>query len=465
MDKKSKPVRKKTLTVVYKESIFVNMRYHVANQLLMLLGTFIGCLVLGCSNSEGLENDAVAFLDIEDDATPLSAELDYLPLNDSEYPYAGIPRIVIETENHRGIRDRETEIPAKLQIWGELAPESEIMELTIRGRGNTSWTDMPKKSYKIEFINKQSMLGMPKDKDWALIANYADKSLMRNYLMYHLAAELNAYYAPRCEFAELYLNNEYLGVYLLTETIKIAKKRVNIPQSQHSYIVEIDSKFKKTEQVVFSDILRAEKTFKIHSPHNASIASLDTFQNFIVSFENFLKNIQPDTTNNIDKWIDNEECVKYYWLQEFSKNSDTGIYNKFYTSVYFSFVDGEKIKMGPIWDFDLAFGNHPFDSINSTENWYIRKDWYHYLFKDKLYQSDVEKYWTEKHKFFESILDSIDSYKLKLSKPSQNNFKRWRILSTTSPYLQKQFYSYNDAVLDLKEWIRERLQWINSQYE
>lgn len=66
-------------------------------------------------------------------------------------PYAGIPRIVIETENRRAIKDRETEIPARLQIWGEMAPKSEIMELTIRGRGNSSWTGMPKKSYKIEF--------------------------------------------------------------------------------------------------------------------------------------------------------------------------------------------------------------------------------------------------------------------------------------------------------------------------
>ena len=135
--------------------------------------------------------------------------------NDKDYPYANIPRIVIYTENQQKIKDCETEIPAKLQIWGKKEAESEILDLTIRGRGNTSW-EMPKKSYKIEFEKKRSMLGMPKDKDWALISNYADKTLMKNYLMYHLSADLGAYYAPRCEFVELYLNQEYLGVYLLT---------------------------------------------------------------------------------------------------------------------------------------------------------------------------------------------------------------------------------------------------------
>ena len=72
--------------------------------------------------------------------------------NDKEYPYANIPRIVIYTENQQKIEDRETEIPAKLQIWGKKEAESEILDLTIRGRGNTSWTSMPKKSYKIAFF-------------------------------------------------------------------------------------------------------------------------------------------------------------------------------------------------------------------------------------------------------------------------------------------------------------------------
>jgi hypothetical protein len=109
---------------------------------------------------------------------------------DKEYPYAGIPRIVIETGNRIAIKDRETEIPAKMQIWGESSSESEILDLTIRGRGNTSWTEMPKNSYKIEFEKKQSMLGLPKDKDWALIANFADKTLLRNFCSVQFVCEV-----------------------------------------------------------------------------------------------------------------------------------------------------------------------------------------------------------------------------------------------------------------------------------
>lgn len=153
--------------------------------------------------------------------------------DDKEYPYAGISRIVIEAEYRQQIKDCETEIPAKMQIWGDSTNESEILNLK----------------------KKQSMLGMPKDKDWVLIANYADKTLMRNYIAYRLSGVLEAYYAPRCEFAELYLNGEYLGVYLLAASIKIAKNRVNLPKDDNSYIIEFDAKYRNYEQVFFFQML------------------------------------------------------------------------------------------------------------------------------------------------------------------------------------------------------------------
>lgn len=107
-----------------------------------------------------------------------------------------------------------------------------------------------------------------------------------------MSAALGAYYAPRCEFAELYLNGKYLGVYLLTETIKIGKNRVNIPNDDYSYIVEVDGKYKTGEQVVFSDVLTENgkgKAFRIHDPKNASDEILDTVLKHIQNFEIFFK--------------------------------------------------------------------------------------------------------------------------------------------------------------------------------
>jgi len=383
--------------------------------------------------------------------------------NDEEYPYAGIPRIVIETENHQEIKDRETEIPAKMQIWGEKEAESEIKDLTIRGRGNSSW-EMAKKSYKIEFVKKQSLLGMPKDKDWALIANHADKSLMRNYIAYRLSAALGASYAPRCEFVELYLNGEYLGVYLLTETIKVGENRVNIPKNDNSYIVEVDGKYNENEQVVFSDVITNNgkgKAFRVHSPKNASMAVLDALQNHIQNFEEFIKTIKVGEENNLKDWIDLESFVKHYWVQEFTKNPDAA----FYTSVYFTWVKGEKLRMGPVWDFDLAFGNHHSDELNQVDTWRIRPSyWYRALFRSDDYVEMNELFWRQNYNQFVGVLDSIDICREKLSKSAENNFKKWNILTSTASYWHsKSFSSYDDGVDDLKNWIKERILWIDSQ--
>ncbi|MBR6450654.1 MAG: CotH kinase family protein [Fibrobacter sp.] len=381
--------------------------------------------------------------------------------NDKEYPYADIPRVVIYTKNQQKIKDRETEIPAKLQIWGEKEAESEVLNLTIRGRGNSSW-EMPKKSYKIEFEKKQSMLGMPKDKDWALIANYADKTLIRNYIAYHLSATISSHYAPRCDFVELYVNEEYLGVYLLTETVKIGENRVNIPKSDYSYIVEVDGKYKDGEITVFSDVISSNgigKAFRIHYPKNVSDASLDTVQNHIRNFERFLKSIKKSVDNDVEKWIDVEVYVKHYWIQECLKNPDAS----FYTSVFFSWVKGEKIEMGPVWDFDLAMGNHSSDSMNLVENWQIRNYWNSFLFKDSLFKEKVFEEWNSNRMIYESVNESIDVIAKKIKRAAKNNFKRWNILDVSKNWLHGSYRNYDEAINDLKKWIKKRNEWIDSQ--
>ena len=338
------------------------------------------------------------------------------------------------------------------------------MDLTIRGRGNTSWNGMPKKSYKIEFKKKQSMLGMSKDKDWALIANYADKSLMRNYVTYKLSEKLDAYYVPKCEYAELYLNGEYLGVYLLTETIKKGEKRVNLSENEYSYIVEVDGKYRENEQIVFSDVLLNNgigKAFRVHDPKNATDSSLNFLQEHICDFEKFLKSIDEELDNKVDEWIDVDESIKHYWIQELSRNPD----GAFGTSVYFSWENDGKIKMGPVWDFDLAYGNGFVEEYGITVSWPIRKYWYLYLFKDFLYKKSAEEYWKKNRDVFDSIFDLIDETAVMLKYAANNNFKRWNILGKTGGWLNMSFESYEEAVQSFKNWVSKRLQWIDANMQ
>ena len=444
------------------------MPYMKKNFSFILLSITIICSLFACSNSENIYYSANEPFSVNEEMAveSLPNDTEYIPLDDTGYPYAGIPRIVIETENFRQIKDRETEIPAKMQIYGSKSPETDIMRLTIRGRGNTSWTDMPKKSYKIELFNKQSMLGMPKDRDWALIANYADKTLMKNYLMYHLSTKLGAYYAPRSQFVELFINKEYLGIYLLSETIKIAKNRINIPENDSSYIVEFDERIQdKQASVFYSNIISNDykgKTFQIRAPKEISKQTLSIIEEYINQFELYITS-KKKLSDSLANYIDISEYLKHYWVQEFSKNPDAG----FNRSVFFSWKTGDVIKLGPVWDFDLSLGGHNSTPINITQNWFLKDSyWNEYIFSDSTMALARTQYWKENRYAFKSVADVADSIQKLLNLAAINNFKRWPILQSTKYSCHLHSYdTYKDAVDDLKLWLQERLSWIDTHLE
>lgn len=415
----------------------------------------LGVTFFACSNSEYLytDNDVASLVETGEAYSAQSAL-------SVDYPYAGIPRLFIETEDNVAVRDRETEIPAKMWIGNESFPDTDAMELTIRGRGNSSWL-MPQKSYKLEFSKKQSLLGMPKDRDWALVSNYVDKSLMKNYLMYRLSNRVGAYYAPRCEFVELFLNREYLGVYLLTETIKKSKSRVSLPQNENSYIVEVDGKYRKEDQVIFLKVLKDDAMpFRVHEPRKASEESLDALKDYLRNFEKHLKTVTIDKDNDMRDWIDVDEYVRHFWLQEFPKNPDAA----FYTSVYFTWTRNGVITMGPVWDFDLAFGGHRKQRIKQVENWHVKNSyWNAYAFMDPVVRNAMIHFWERNKTSFMKLLTDADSVYNVLEKAAENNFKRWKILKRVDDDHHFVAYdSYKDAVEDLKEWIGERYFWIET---
>ena len=355
-----------------------------------LVATFIALLICSCvwTNS---------------DDSP-----DYLTIDDSEYPYANLPRMVIETEDFAQIRDRKTELPAKMQIYGEKSPESEILDLTIRGRGNSSFTGMPKPSYSIEFQKKQEMFGMPKDKNWALIANSADKTLLKNFITYKLARWLGAKYSPRGIFVELYLNRQYQGVYLLTETIKVGYHRVNIPKTEGSFLLERGPTEYGDEHFVITE---KGTTFCIVSPKEPNYNDIAQIKNVLSDFENFLNGEAPDK----------------------------------------------------IWDFDVAYGNWTTDSLRTPVNWYIRPSgWNRLIFNHDEYWQNAKDYWKEHRTLFVTLPDSISKYAKDLSLAAENEFKRWPVLQNTENWTYKEAYnSYSEAIDSLNSWTTQRFNWID----
>lgn len=382
---------------------------------------------------------------------------DHLPMDDSMYPYAGLPRIVIETEDFAGVRDRETEIPSHLQIYGEKAPESEVYELTVRGRGNSSFK-MPKYGMKLEFTDKVSLLGMPKNRDWALVANFGDKTHLRNYMMTRLSEWLGAKYTPRMQFVEVYLNRNYMGLYLLSETIKVGKNRVNIDENDTTFLLEKEDSKKFDPPYVLTD---NQYYYHIKSPKNPSPETEKLLKKHLNAFENFMEDYYLHRANEIKNWLDVDDFLLFYWVQEYSKNED-GNYAR---SVFMTWKKGEPIHFGPLWDFDLAFGNASREQNQNPEDWYIRKyRLNYYIMQNSVVKEAALDYWNNHRKTFKVLIDSIPVYRAIIEKAIDNEYRRWPVIGNTENWALKDPYdSYDEAVEVMTEWMKKRYQWIDNE--
>ncbi|SMP40346.1 CotH kinase family protein [Fibrobacter sp. UWB10] len=415
------------------------MRYHFAKQLPLFLSLVIGSLFLGCSNSEGVDQEIIANWNIaEDDATPLSAKLDYLPLDDSEYPYAGIPRIVIETENHREIKDRETEIPARLQIWGEHAPESEVMELTIRGRGNTSW-GYPKKPYAIKFEKKQAFLGMPKSKKWVMLANYRDRTLIRNAVAFEIARQTSQEWVPQGRFAEIFLNKKFIGNYYICEKIEIKKEKLDL--DSNSFLLEFDTYFDETNK-----FRSAYRNFPINikQPKDLSDEKFNHIRNYIDSIE---CSLYGECSNNDYKFLLDLKSLASFWIvQEVTQNPEV----KMPKSVY-AYKD-TILKFGPVWDFDWqTFTTRPKGLIAKNALW-LQK-----IREKREFQEIIQSEWAQSEKKLQSLTTFIDSLANYTQLSNERNFNLWG-LKLTNGLAGDEEEDFSSAIQMMKQSLLNRLE-------
>lgn len=379
---------------------------------------------------------------------------EYLVMDDSEYPYAGISRLVLETEDFTEIRDRETYLQAHMQFYGKTAPESEVMELQVRGRGNSSFK-MPKYGMKLKFPEKVSFFGMPENKEWALVGNFGDKTYLRNYMMSRLSEWLGASYTPRMHYVELFLNRKYVGLYLLSETVKVGKNRVDIPKGDNSFLLEKESKNKYDSPFV---ITNRETIFHVSYPKNPSDETLSLVRDHLNAFEEQLFQNR-FAGENIEDWIDLDALTLFYWVQEFSKNED----GNFLRSIFLTWEVGGPLRFGPLWDFDLAFGNASRDKVKPAENWYIRTNsWCSSLYYHDIVKEKFKDYWLQNRTVFASLIDSVSLYRSMIEPAVKNELKRWPIIRNTENWALKDPYdSYDEAVSTMVKWMETRYKWID----
>jgi len=380
-----------------------------------------------------------------------------------------LPVLRITTDNAAPIVSKEVYITGQMSLVSNVAGAPAVNGgLQIRGRGNSTWDIHPKKPYRLKLTDKQSLLGMPSSKDWVLLANYSDKTLLRNAAALDLGVRMGFPWTPRSAFVEVYLNDRYDGVYQLMENIKVTKDRVNIDELAAAdvgadkigggYLLEVD--FREDGYTMHSTIDDLPIVFQ--SPEQPAPAQEAYIKGYINDFEAVLHSSTfADPTTGYAAYIDVDSFIRFYLVNEVFRNVDANMWS----SCWMYKPRNGKLFMGPLWDFDLAAGNANYADAFKTDGWHIRiAPWFKRLFEDPAFAARVKTAWNEiKADELPAMFQNITSSAAGLQQAQLNNFQRWPILETWVWPNYQIPGSYAGEVDYLSSFLTARINWIDQQ--
>ena len=369
--------------------------------------------------------------------------------------------------------------------------------IEIRG---SSTQNFPKKQFAVETRdslgenNNISLFGMPAENDWIFNAPYTDKSLMRNAIIYKMARDAGRY-ASRSQYFELVLNGEYNGLYVMLEKIKRDKNRVDIAKLNPDevsgddltggYIIKIDKWDGENLGGWYSDLIdysnnRKEGFYQYHYPKPGDIVyqQKDYIQSYIDDFEKLMKSADyANPLTGFPSMINWDSFIDFFIMQEITKNIDGYRLSTFLHKDKDS-NDG-RLVAGPIWDFNLGFGNANYDEGWDTEGWiidltehiwgeydWINPFWWCLIWIDPVFHNGVATRWIElrentlSDQYVNTLIDSLYDH---IGIAAGRNFERW---STLGQYVWPNYFignTYEEEVEYLRDWILKRMNWMDNE--
>lgn len=365
------------------------------------------------------------------------------------------PAIHIDTEGSAPIVSKEEYLNCYITVSNTAqgyAMEGALGQ--VRGRGNTSF-QVDKCSYKIKFDERTDLFGMGDARDWALISNHFDLSIVRNYIAYAVASKFETQrFASKNQFIDLYVNGEYRGVYLVCEQVEVQENRVNITEGSTEvdtgYLIELDSRAEDRGFYVFGKF-HAVKTPNPNKGELSSEQMTYIFRYVSSAHSTILKK----SWSEVCEVVDVDSFAEAYVIYELFKCVDVG-----YASFFMFKEAGGKLAVGPVWDFDRSMGNvGNNDAARRYDSLWARKDnmWFLGLFMHEefelLVREKLEKYLPTIRQTLEACYIYLEAHEESFNR----NFERWDILGG---------YVYpNPSELNRLQTWREHLDWLKVYIE
>lgn len=375
---------------------------------------------------------------------------------------------------------------------------------SIQGRGNSTW-GLAKKPFQFKLSKKADLLGFGEAKTWNLIANGYDETRLRNRIAMELAREIGMSYVPESQMIDLYINHVYYGNYYLSEKVEVDRERVAIRDMEETlsaaYGVSELGKLKsienpegtrkwtgavcEEEDLSGGYLLERELParyagelsgfvtsqgdyYVLQSPRYASKEQVDYIADLMQEFQDAVSTedgIHPQTGKHYSDYIDMESFVRKYLVEEISKNYDGGVTSSFFYKPQDTVSD--KIFAGPVWDFDVAFGNCNLDEIASNPVGITRLSDHVYgtevfarLYEKEDFYSDMVMLYEQKAlPYLKSLLaGGIDRMVAESRQSAKLDSIRWENLENRYQY----YKDYDNDVRYLKYFIQERVCFLNS---
>lgn len=397
----------------------------------------------------------------------------------------GLPVMQITTQDNEEVTSKEEYLNCTVSV--ENAEEAYCFSdysAKIRGRGNTTW-QMPKKPYKLKFDSKVDLFGNGNAKTWVLIANYADPSLMRNYLAYTLGASLGdiADTTTTVQFVDVYFNGRYDGVYLVCEQNEVGKTRVNIEDDFNKapnpedmgFLLELDGHAPDEGEEDLDYIVLNDIDYAIKSPDYEDLTETKDFAVYANYIKNYLSEawsaLQSGDIEEVKKYFDLPSFADSYIVHELFNCKDVG-----QSSFYIYKKEGGKLYCGPLWDFDLSAGNCNFNDTAYQEkeskdpNCLWAKElnvWYNALLGYSEFKGLVSARLKGNEEKILSVIDEAIEYAYERSEAFERNFERWQTLGQPvwpNPEEMIAITTWKGQVEYLREWLGESLEYMLSVY-
>ena len=369
----------------------------------------------------------------------------------NEFIGTGLPVIYIDTQNAAPIVSREDWVNTKIKVVSD-NPEWAFYKTDfrdqIRGRGHGSWTDNPKKPYRIQFSENTSMFGLTASRNWVLLADYIVPTFLSNTVAFELEQRFDGpLFKNHFVYVDVVLNGQYNGVYILTEHMRVGKGRVEIDE-YNDYFVELDWYYDEDPKF---QTMNFYLPVMIKSPDFGNDSKNQRYEFIIDSLNEYDTLLYDDNFPNNDwqKKIDIDSLVDWMLINEILANHEIRVNGMKNVYLYKVAGDENKIKMSHVWDFDwslIANGlDYPIGRMKG--GWFFER-----FHKDAEFTRKYRDRWNEKYSILQSMPTFFDSIAKKIRESALLDNKRWH----------EGVYNFDEQMSKLSVFWNKRVDYLNS---